>query len=131
MRSIFPARASGTCRFSRTAEYQLDEVNKLALLVWEYRNDPTSFSFAMGSARRLQNHNTIIGWGTGTAPAICEVNPFGDVKLFLTIPDSLLNYRGFKYSWKTNLFVGNPESLYFGVRAIGKFSKTLYAESRL
>lgn len=105
--------------FSRVAEYQIDEVNKLAFLVWEYRNDPTSFSFAMGSARRLYNHNTIIGWGTGTSPAISEVNPYGDVTLFLTIPDTIFNYRGFKYPWKTNLFVGNSDSLYFGYVPLG------------
>jgi len=100
--------------FSRVVEYQLDEVNKLSFLVWEYRNNPASISFAMGSARRLSNHNTIIGWGTGTSPAISEVKPNGEVALFLSIPDTIFNYRGFKYPWKTNLFVGNPESLFFG-----------------
>jgi hypothetical protein len=100
--------------FSRVVEYQLDEINKFAFLVWEHRNDPASISFAMGSARRLPNHNTIIGWGTGTSPAISEVNPFGDVTLFLTIPDTIFNYRGFKFPWKTNLFIGNPDFLNFG-----------------
>ncbi len=101
-------------QFSRVAEYQIDEVNKLAFLVWEYRNDPVSYSAAMGDARRLPNHNTFIGWGTGTSPAISEVTPNGEIALFLSIPDTIFNYRGFKYSWKTNLIVGNPESLYFG-----------------
>jgi len=101
-------------QFSRVVEYQIDEVNKLAFLVWEYSNDPVSFSVAMGDARRLPNHNTFIGWGTGTSPAISEVTPNGEVALFLSIPDTIFNYRGFKFPWKTNLFVGNPESLYFG-----------------
>ena len=105
--------------FSRVPEYQIDEVNKLAFLVWEYRNDPSSFSFAMGSARRLKNHNTIIGWGTGTSPAISEVKPNGEVALFLSIPDTILNYRGFKFPWRTNLFVENPDSLYFGYVPLG------------
>jgi len=99
---------------SRVAEYQLDEVNKLAFLVWNYCNIPQTYSFAMGNASRLANHNTIIGWGSSASPAISEVTPSGEVALFLSIPDTLFNYRGFKFPWKTNLFVGNPESLIFG-----------------
>ncbi len=100
--------------FSRVAEYQIDEVNKLAFLVWEYSNNPETFSFAMGSARRLGNHNTIIGWGSEILTAISEVTPSGEVALYLSLPDTVLNYRGFKFPWKTNLFVCNPESLVFG-----------------
>ncbi|MCW8824705.1 MAG: aryl-sulfate sulfotransferase [Ignavibacteriaceae bacterium] len=105
--------------FSRFAEYQLDEVNKLAYLVWEYSNEPLSYSFAMGDGRRLPNHNTFIGWGTGTSPAISEVKPNGDVVLFLSLPDTMFNYRGFKFPWKTNLFVTNPDSLVFGNVPLG------------
>jgi hypothetical protein len=105
--------------FSRFAEYQLDEVNKLAYLVWEYSNEPLSYSFAMGDGRRLPNHNTFIGWGTGTSPAISELKPNGDVALFLSLPDTMFNYRGFKFPWKTNLFVSNPDSLVFGNVPLG------------
>ncbi|MEJ2196259.1 MAG: aryl-sulfate sulfotransferase [Ignavibacteriaceae bacterium] len=101
-------------QFSRVAEYQLDEVNKFATLIWEYRNDPETFSGAMGSVNRLDNHNTIIGWGSNSLPAISEVKPDGEVVLFLSLPDTIYNYRGYKFPWKTNLFVGNPASLYFG-----------------
>jgi len=100
--------------FTRIVEYQLDEINKLAFLVWKYSNNPETLSWAMGSARRLPNHNTIIGWGSGTSPAISEVRPNGDIALFLRIPDTLFNYRGFKYPWKTELFTCDPDSLVFG-----------------
>ena len=105
--------------FSRFVEYQLDEVNKLAFLVWEFINDPVSYSYAMGNARRLPNHNTFIGWGTGTSPAISEVTPNGEIALFLSLPDTILNYRGFKFRWNTNLFMGNPDSLIFGYVPLG------------
>jgi len=101
-------------RFSRVAEYQVDEVNKFVSLVWEYRNDPETFSFAMGSARRLFNHNTIICWGALNDVSISEVQPNGTVSFYLTMIDTLLNYRAFKFPWKTNLFVTNPDSLDFG-----------------
>jgi hypothetical protein len=105
--------------FSRYAEYQLDEVNKLAYLVWEYSNEPISYSWAMGDGRMLPNHNTFIGWGTGTMPAISEVKPNGDVALFLSLPDTMFNYRGFKFPWQTNLFVCNPDSMHFGYIPLG------------
>lgn len=104
---------------SRAAEYQVDEENKWANLVWEYRNDPLSYSSAMGSVNRLFNHNTIIGWGTGVNPAISEVDPTGEVALFMTLPDTVINYRGFKFPWKTNLFITNPDSLVFGYVPLG------------
>jgi hypothetical protein len=105
--------------FSRFVEYQLDEVNNLAFLVWEHRNDPQSFSYAMGNASRLPNHNTLINWGTGTSPAVSEVKPSGDIAFFLSLPDTFFNYRGFKFLWKTNLFVSNPDSLMFGFVPVG------------
>ena len=109
-------------RFSRVAEYQLDEVNKFASLVWEYRNDPQTYTGAMGSARRLFNHNTIIGWGALTVVSISEVQADGTVAFYLTMPDTLLNYRAFKFPWRTNLFVTNPDSLNFGYVAPGDSS---------
>ena len=112
--SLFDNGTLHNPRFSRVAEYQVDEVNKFVSLVWEYKNDPQTFSPAMGSARRLFNHNTIICWGALTAVSISEVQPDGTVSFYLSMPDTLLNYRAFKFPWKTNLFVTNPDSLDFG-----------------
>jgi hypothetical protein len=101
-------------QFTRVVEYQLDEENKYATLVWEYKNNPSTYAGAMGSSRRLSNHNTIIGWGIGTNPAISEVRADGKVSFFLAHPDTIYNYKAFKFPWKTNLFAANPDSLYFG-----------------
>ena len=101
-------------QFTRIVEYQLDEVNKYATLVWEYKNDPATYSNAMGSSRRLSNHNTFVGWGTTTTPAISEVNAEGNVTFYLSHPDTFFNYRAFKFPWKTNYFVTKPDSLFFG-----------------
>jgi len=101
-------------QFSRVAEYQVDELNKLVSLVWDFKNDPESYSRAMGSARRLDNHNTIIGWGFSSTPAISEVHADKSIAFYMTLADTLLNYRAFKFPWKTNLFVTDPETLYFG-----------------
>ena len=101
--------------YSRAVEYQLDDTNKTATLVREYKNDPETYSVAMGSNRKLDNDNMFIGWGLNNIPpAISEVNPDGDVTLYLSIPNTLVNYRASKEPWKTNLFVTSPDTLFFG-----------------
>ncbi len=62
-------------------EYELDEENLIATRVWSYEQDPWSMSFAMGSASRLENGNTIICWGVPDPddPLIAsEVTPEGE-----------------------------------------------------
>lgn len=100
-------------QFTRIAEYQVDEVNKIASLVWEYRDSSTTYSGAMGSARRLENHNTFIGWGYTNVLSMSEVRADKSITFSLTIPNTLLNYRAFKLPWKTNLFVTDPKDLFF------------------
>ena len=101
--------------FSRVVEYQLDQQNKTSLLISDYRNNPQTFSLAMGNGQRLKNGNTFIGWGWFTSLAASEVTPDGNVALYMTIPTTMVNYRAEKYLWETNLFVTNQDTLSFGV----------------
>lgn len=77
---------------SRALEYQLDEVNKVATLVWQYKHTPVVYGAFMGSVQRLQNGNTLIGWG-GTSPALTEVTPSGTIALEMTLPAGTFSYR--------------------------------------
>jgi hypothetical protein len=64
---------------SRAVEYRLDEIGKTATLVWSYQQDGV-FSRTGGSAQRLANGNTLIGWGANTTgPSATEVNADGEV----------------------------------------------------
>ncbi|MHC4497767.1 MAG: aryl-sulfate sulfotransferase, partial [Planctomycetota bacterium] len=54
--------------YSRGVEYDLDEVNMTATMVWEYRNDPDFLALSGGNCTRLPNGNTIVRWG-GAAKA--------------------------------------------------------------
>ena len=85
-------------QFSRAVEYNLDEIGKTVTLVWEYRNNPTIYGFAMGSVQRLENGNTLIGWGF-TTPALSEVTPDGKVALEMKFPGNIVSYRAFKFNW--------------------------------
>ena len=111
-------------QFSRAVEYQMDEANKLVTLIWEYRNEPTTYSGAMGSVQRLPDHNTLIGWGwNGSAKDISEVGADGTEKLSITFPDTMYSYRAFKYQWDNDFFTSNPEALNFGVVPVSNSSE--------
>ena len=80
---------------SRALEYSLDEVNKVATLVWQYKHTPVVYGAFMGSVQRLRNGNTLIGWG-GTSPALTEVTPSGQIALEMTLPAGVFSYRVFR-----------------------------------
>jgi hypothetical protein len=79
----------------------LDEQNKTAELVWQFRNAPNNHGFAMGYVQRLDNGNTLIGWGTSN-PTVTEVRPDGSKALELTLPSGIYSYRAFRFPWKEN-----------------------------
>ncbi|MCI0450053.1 MAG: aryl-sulfate sulfotransferase [Chlorobi bacterium] len=85
--------------FSRAVEYRLDEGNRRATLVWEYRNNPSVYGLAMGFVQRLDNGNTLISWGS-TNPTVTEVRPNKSKVLEISLPPGVFTYRAFKYKWK-------------------------------
>lgn len=89
-------------------EYQLDEVNLTATLVWHYSHPnvmgEVAYNFSQGSVQRLPNGNTLIGWGhrnSAPLPSITEIDSAGTIvwELQLSNNDNLLNYRVHKYEW--------------------------------
>ncbi|MBI5324544.1 MAG: aryl-sulfate sulfotransferase [Ignavibacteriae bacterium] len=86
--------------YSRAAEYTLDESNKTASLTWEYRHSPDLTGFAMGSAQRLKNGNTLISWGLifgGLFRTVTEVTPDNNISFELSLPSDAFTYRAAKY----------------------------------
>ncbi len=105
-------------RSSRAQEYKLDEVNKVATYVWSYV--PTNYisASARGSAERLANGNTLIGWGTSlvpgyTGPDVTEVAPDGSKVWELQFNDPTVDsYRAFRIPYPAaaqRTFVLNPD----------------------
>lgn len=86
---------------SRVTEYALDTTNHTATLVWKY--DPHDrYAFFMGSARRLTNGNTLIGWASANQALASEVSPAGDLLWELkALPDAgnhlYISYRAAKF----------------------------------
>jgi hypothetical protein len=77
--------------YSRVVEYKLDEVNKTATLVWEYRHTPDIYADSGGELARFANGNTYIGWGSalrgGKAPLCTEVNSAGETVFEMSFAD--------------------------------------------
>ena len=70
-------------QFSRASEYELDQVNLTARLVWEHRRTPDEYGFAMGYAERHEDGSTLVGYGFGKPDAV-EVNARGEEVMTVT-----------------------------------------------
>ncbi len=90
--------------YSRAVEYAIDEERRVATQVWEYRHPSDLFGPFLGSAQRLPNGRTLIGWGGATAePKITEVNPDGSIAFELGFPVvNQWSYRAVRAPWRTN-----------------------------
>ncbi len=97
--TLFDNRQDG---YSRVVEYQLDEENLIATLVWEHRHTPDIHGSILGSAQRLPNGNTLISWGTGR-PSVTEVTRAGETVFELSLPPEMVTYRAFRFPW-----IGRP-----------------------
>jgi len=98
--TIFDNGSQHNPPYSRAVEYQLDEENKTATLVWEYRNTPDIYTQSLGSMQRLPNGNTIIGWGNRSEPgfpALSEITPDKTTAFELSISTSENTYRAYKF----------------------------------
>jgi hypothetical protein len=114
-------------------EYELDEVNKTATLVWSYSHPPIAgyplTSWAMGSAQRLANGNTFINWGVyyapGISPDMTEVDSAGNIvwEMHFTDTLSIYAYRAHRYVWDP---CARPTGNLMYVSDIGFSSATLH-----
>lgn len=110
-----------TPQYSRGVEYKLNETDKTAELVWEFSNEPKTSSNGMGGVQRLPNNNTVIGWGYNLTDlrAMTEVHSDGTIAFELSLPTSFINYKVFRFPWKTNLFVTDRDSISFESVPVG------------
>ena len=107
--TIFDNGNTHVPQFSRAVEYKLDEINKIATLVWEFINDTVIYTPAMGSVQRLDNGNTLIGWGENNTnyTQITEVNNAGQKVFELEYPYNS-SYRAFRFNVLSTSINNNP-----------------------
>ncbi len=63
---------------SRVAEYALDTTAGTATLVWDY-TPPGRYTWFMGSAERLANGDTLVGWAAAVQALASEVDADGNL----------------------------------------------------
>ena len=111
--------------YSRAVEYSLDEVNKVATLVseWRYPNG-NIFCATAGNAEILPNGGWFIGYGVPHPNFVkrnaVEVHPDGTIALELSLPAGILAYRAYKLPWKESVI--EPSFTHFEVKAGNEYS---------
>ncbi len=83
--------------YSRALEYRLDQTNKIATKIWQFRHIPDVYSLAMGYVQRLPNHNTFIGWGEADDLTVTELDPNDQTLYEMGMTDGNYTYRAYKY----------------------------------
>lgn len=110
--------------YSRGVEYQIDEVNRTATKVWEYRHQPADvFGRITGSMQRLPNGNSLIDWGgdSGLPPIFTEVKPDGSKALEMYFVSQERSYRTYRQPWE-----GHPSEAPMLVLATHSVTGTLH-----
>jgi len=96
---------------SRAVEYELDESEKTANLVWDFSHPEGYVGLAMGSVQRLPNNNTLINWGRllDQGAVITEVDYDKNIVFEIQYPYPFYCYRVTKHTWQfeTNLIPGD------------------------
>jgi hypothetical protein len=92
--------------YSRSAEYQLDEVNKVATLVSEHRYpNGNIIAAAAGNAQKLPGGDWFLCYGilNPQSPVqrnVVEYHADGSVALEISLPKNVIAYRSHKMLWK-------------------------------
>ena len=100
---------------SRAVEYAIDDVNKTATVVWEYVQPYDDLSHVSGNVQRLENGNSLIGWGNtfgGYSLGASEVDSTETAVMELWFNDfnaSIFSYRIYKFDVDTSMLTGNPD----------------------
>ena len=96
---------------SRAVEYQIDNQNMTATLVWEFVNPYGVVSASMGSVQRLPNYNTLINWGNIPTQGanIIEVDNDGNIVLELQFDlGSCYKVRKSDWEFDISMIIGDP-----------------------
>jgi hypothetical protein len=114
---------------STAKEYSLDETNKIATRIWSYTPDPAVAGPFQGSAQRLANGNTFVGWGglPGLTTVACtEVSGTNVVFQMKFDNTNVVSYRSFRFPYPSQTQatvapvyqVANGNSYEFGLTGV-------------
>jgi hypothetical protein len=81
---------------TRAVEYAIDEEELTATLVWSF-DRPDLYTTSQGSAQRLPNGHTMIGWGNAGDILATEVDESGEIVFDLQVSDDFTTYRAMRF----------------------------------
>ena len=91
--------------FTRVSEYQINESDLTATLIWQYSHPNGYVSLNQGCAQRLDNGNTLISWGgvSGHGQIITEIDTSDQRVLEIEYPQGCHSYKVRKSDWSFNI----------------------------
>ena len=110
--SLFDNGVTHTPPISRALEYQINEEEKTAELVWEYTHQDSIVGFSMGSVQILPNENRLINWGSinNRGALITEVTTDKVVVLEIQFPNPHKIYKARKNDWAFSMGLLNGDT---------------------
>ena len=110
--SLFDNGVTHNPPISRALEYQINEEEKTAELVWEYIHPDSIVGFSMGSVQRLPNNNTLINWGSisNSGALITEVTIDKAIVLEIQFPNPHKVYKARKSDWAFSMGLLNGDT---------------------
>ena len=99
--TLFDNGVTHSTPISRAVEYDVNESEKIAELVWEYIHPDSIIGLAMGSVERLPNGNTLINWGSinNSGAIITEVTNDKNIAFEIRFPNPYKIYKARKHDW--------------------------------
>ena len=90
---------------TRVSEYEINEDEMIATLVWEYSHPDGYVSLNQGCAQRLENQNTLISWGgvSNHGAIVTEVDYTGNRVLEFEYPSTNTSYKVRKSNWEFDI----------------------------
>ena len=110
--SLFDNGITHNPPISRALEYQINEEEKTAELVWEYIHPDSIVGFSMGSVQRLPNNNTLINWGSisNSGALITEVTIDKAIVLEIQFQNPHKVYKARKSDWAFSMGLLNGDT---------------------
>ncbi|HXU26430.1 MAG TPA: aryl-sulfate sulfotransferase [Bacteroidia bacterium] len=92
---------------ARAVEYELDEINMTAKLVWSYKHDSLMYSTSQGSVQILSHNTTLVDYGATNKDSVCfsMVDSLGNELFRMKYNGALVSYRAHYYPslpWQIN-----------------------------
>lgn len=100
--------------FSSAKEYEIDEINKTANLVWDFSLTPSIWSKAICNHQKLPGGNRIISWGGYNNAAFTEVNDEGEILNNFVYDTNAASYRVYKDIWTPTYLTFSNDTINFG-----------------